>query len=260
MCPTDGGTTSNQRQITIVGSKFSGNPLVTVNGKRADVVGSNDTCIVASLPDSAGIKSTVIVTCNTSLFTTSDRLDYIGPNITDVQPNTNLFRNNSGFPPNLLTITGTNFALAGGNVPTVLVGTESCTGVSLFLTTGVFQSITCAYPSGTASSRSVSLFQSGGLAIVSDRTVSYAQCPNGTKLANLACVDCPAGTFSPTQSQTSCFPCAAGKISERPSGSPLAILACRAHIVINRVTFPAQIVRPEDSMLRQLPQVNAQTA
>jgi hypothetical protein len=211
-CPTTGNVA-----LTIRGTSFGGEGAQAfVGGRACPVAAATDTEIVCDLPVGAGTGVDVVVVDSSG--TPSMPKGYVGyspPEITSVAGCTD---NALGSTEdcarsggNVITINGTNFGPLG-SVRTVLVGSDVCP----FSTENATDtSVICNLRQGRGTAKTVLVQSVDQLSPATGASVSYAQCPPGTREddATANCLACDDGTVSNTYDADTCDACPAGTVA-----------------------------------------------
>ncbi len=132
--------------VTLIGSNFGLNPVITFNGQAAVVISNNHTVIVVTLPAGEGTPS-IVVRVGSASSASFTGFRYSAPQVTSIAPTTSSTQGN--IP---MIVQGTNFGFTG----TVSVGGSDCVVTSRFHT-----NITCTIPAGQGTSLAVVVTNSG---------------------------------------------------------------------------------------------------
>lgn len=202
-CPTTGLTELGEPLLLhIIGISFS-SPQVFIGGLLCPLFNATGADISCELPPGTGIFKAVTVYTKLGFSAPYYMVSYSKPTIESIQADEGTSSNRlniisiprlAAMPGSIvrLTIHGLNFGPIGALVQ---LGTQQCNNAAHSLS-NPHRTVTCNLPNGSDLNLPLTLLQRGGLFSQDLVTVSYQQCPTGTRADELDCVPCPAGRFS----------------------------------------------------------------
>jgi len=216
-CPTVGGS----HILTIAGDGFLDPVSAYVNGEECTVQTLTRTEVTCTLPPGSGSGIPVVITSGTQFSELPGALSYLPPTITLIrteactQLNSLTVTNCPREGEFTVTISGENF---GPRAAQVYVGGQVCANVvhgSASTPPGspfFHRSVTCTVTGSTGVQRPVLLFQRFGDSSNS-ASLSFTECPRGTRDNGVDCMPCTPGTYTDTDGQNICKQCAPGSVA-----------------------------------------------